>query len=148
MGKYIAGSDPAVPAGRHVLEDCVEAATMAPSLHNSQPWKFRIADGAVNVYADHTRQLAVLDPSGRELMISVGAAVFNLRLRLRQAGHLPRLTVFPDSGQSDLVATVTSAGPAPVTTSRSSNSLPRSSTGTLTGIRSRAPSSPLTSPNT
>src|SRR6266508_3751998 len=71
------------------LLSCVQAAVAAPSLHNSQPWRFRIRNGGVDVYADRTRQLEVIDPSGRELLISVGAAVFNLRVAIRQQGWVP-----------------------------------------------------------
>jgi Nitroreductase family len=89
-----------------VLEDCVRAATLAPSLHNSQPWRFRVGDGVVDVFADPGRRLDVLDPGGRELMISVGAALFNLRLRLRAAGHLPAPVYFPDPERPDLIARI------------------------------------------
>src|SRR6266545_2243593 len=71
------------------LLSCVQAAVAAPSLHNSQPWRFRIRNGGVDVYADRTRQLEVIDPSGRELLISVGAAVFNLRVAIRQQDGVP-----------------------------------------------------------
>jgi nitroreductase len=100
---------------RAILTDCVRAATLAPSLHNSQPWRFRIGDGVVDVFADPGRRLDVLDPGGRELMISVGAAVFTLRLRLRAEGLLPAPEYFPDPAQPDLVArvAVSDAGPAP-----------------------------------
>ena len=48
----------------------------APSLHNSQPWLFHAGPAHVDVHADRARQLQVLDLAGRELLISVGAAVF------------------------------------------------------------------------
>jgi nitroreductase len=86
-----------------LLTRCVEQATLAPSLHNSQPWRFRIDGDAVEVYADRSRRLEVLDPSGRELMISVGAAVFTLRAAIRGAGWIPSLSLYPES---DLVARV------------------------------------------
>ncbi|MFC3743162.1 Acg family FMN-binding oxidoreductase [Paractinoplanes deccanensis] len=89
-----------------VLVRCVAAATLAPSLHNSQPWHFRIEGDAVEVYADSLRRLEVLDPTGRELMISVGAAVFTLRAALRGEGYLPGVETFPDAGTPDLVARV------------------------------------------
>jgi nitroreductase len=89
---------------------CIAAAVAAPSLHNSQPWRFRIRDGGVDVYADRRRNLAVLDPSGRELMISVGAAVFNLRVAIRHQGRVPELRLRPDETRPDLAARVT-AGP-------------------------------------
>jgi nitroreductase len=91
---------------RQALLRCVEAATLAPSLHNSQPWRFRVDDGAVEVYADRARRLEVLDPDGRELMISLGAAVFTLRVAVRQEGWIPALDTFPDAARPDLVARV------------------------------------------
>jgi hypothetical protein len=94
-----------------VLTDCVRAATAAPSLHNSQPWLFRIRQGAVEVYADRSRQLEVLDPAGRELLISVGAALFTLRLELRAKGYLPAVEMFPEPARPDLIARV-GVGPA------------------------------------
>ncbi|RSM68055.1 nitroreductase [Actinoplanes sp. ATCC 53533] len=86
------------------LEGCIRLATTAPSLHNSQPWLFRVGDGVVDVYADWRRQLEVLDPTGRELLISVGAAVFTLGLALRGAGYRPEIGLFPDAGKPNLVA--------------------------------------------
>jgi hypothetical protein len=68
---------PSLPR-RETIEDCIRSATTAPSLHNSQPWLFRIGAGVIDVYADRRRQLEVLDPTGRELLISVGAAVLTL----------------------------------------------------------------------
>src|SRR6266542_2261344 len=93
------------------LLSCVQAAVAAPSLHNSQPWRFRIRNGGVDVYADRTRQLEVLDPSGRELLISVGAAVFNLRVAIRQQGWVPVGRTWPDADESELVARIR-PGPA------------------------------------
>ncbi|GAB2584140.1 nitroreductase [Paractinoplanes abujensis] len=88
------------------LVRCIETATLAPSLHNSQPWRFRLTGEEIEVYADHDRQLDVLDPDGRELLVSVGAAVFTLRLALRRAGRIPQLAVLPDPGRPDLVAVI------------------------------------------
>ena len=96
----------AVMSTAAMLRQCVEAAMLAPSLHNSQPWRFRIDDGAVEVFADRTRQLEVLDPDGRELMISLGAAVFTLRAAMRGEGWIPAVSLLPDPGSLDLVARV------------------------------------------
>jgi nitroreductase len=101
------GPRPPAAASRRLLADCVRAATTAPSLHNSQPWLFRISEHHVDVYADRSRQLEVLDPVGRELLISVGAAVFTLRLAMRRKGRLPVTLLFPDPDDGDLVARVT-----------------------------------------
>jgi nitroreductase len=88
------------------LTACVQAAIAAPSIHNSQPWRFRIRGGGVDVFADWDRRLEVIDPSGRELLISVGAAVFNLRLAMHQHGRAPMQRLLPDPAAPDLVARV------------------------------------------
>ncbi|RZT79615.1 nitroreductase family protein [Micromonospora violae] len=90
----------------NVLARCVAAATLAPSLHNSQPWRFRVTGREVRVYADHSRRLDALDPSGRELLISVGAALFTLRLALRAQGWRTTYLLFPEPDSPDLVARV------------------------------------------
>jgi nitroreductase len=88
---------------------------MAPSLHNSQPWLFRIHGSEVDVYADPERRLQVLDPDGREQLISVGAAVFTLRLALRQAGYASDVQLFPVPSRADLVARIRVTHAASVT---------------------------------
>ncbi|MFC7530119.1 Acg family FMN-binding oxidoreductase [Actinoplanes sp. GCM10030250] len=103
------------PPVREILLDCVRTATAAPSVHNSQPWKFRVRGGRVDVYADSSRHLRVLDEEGREQLISVGAAVFTLRLAIRSNGYRCDYTLFPEPGEPDLVARVTANRPAPVT---------------------------------
>ncbi|GCD95847.1 Acg family FMN-binding oxidoreductase [Embleya hyalina] len=69
----------------------------APSLHNSQPWYFRpTSDGrGIAVYADRTRAVPLTDPDGRALHISVGAAVFNVRVAAGRLGRDPRVTLLP-----------------------------------------------------
>jgi hypothetical protein len=103
-----------VPPGRTVLADCVRLATHAPSLHNSQPWRFRIDGPAVEVHVDPARRLEVLDPSGREQLISVGAAVLTLRLAIQQAGYRCAVEPFPQPEEETLVARVTAGRPVPV----------------------------------
>jgi hypothetical protein len=103
-----------VRPSRDVLVDCVRVATAAPSLHNSQPWRFRVVGSGVEVYADPGRRLEVVDPAGREPLISVGAAVFTLRLAMQRAGYQVELTVFPCPGEPDLVARVVAGRPVVV----------------------------------
>jgi nitroreductase len=91
----------------------VRAAIAAPSIHNSQPWRFRLIDGGIEVLADWDRRLDVVDPTGRELLLSIGAAVFNLRLSIRQNGRLPVLKVLPEPAEPELIARVTLGRPAP-----------------------------------
>lgn len=93
------------------LAACLEAATAAPSIHNTQPWRLRVRRTCVDVLADRQRQLPVIDPAGREMMISLGAAILNLRLAMLAHGRLPLLRLLPDRGERDLVARITVGQP-------------------------------------
>ena len=93
------------------LLDCLSAAGSAPSIHNTQPWRFDVHDDQIDVYADRLRQLDVLDPAGRELYISVGAAVLNLRVSILAHGRLAIFRPFPEPGRPDLLARVTVGRP-------------------------------------
>jgi hypothetical protein len=84
----------------------VATAARAPSLHNSQPWRF-FADGdALELHADASRGLRRVDPDGREMLISCGAALFGLRLAIRNLGYVPVTKVFPSEAQPGLLARV------------------------------------------
>ena len=64
----------------------VAAATRAPSVYNTQPWRFRLHDDGLDLVGDPTRRLGVLDPSGREYLVSLGAALFNARVSYAASG--------------------------------------------------------------
>jgi hypothetical protein len=87
----------------------------APSVHNTQPWRFRAAESAIDVLADPSRQLRQVDPDGRELLISCGAAVFGLRLGFRSLGCIPAVALLPEPETPDLIARVRVAGQAAIT---------------------------------
>ncbi|MGH4006688.1 MAG: Acg family FMN-binding oxidoreductase [Pseudonocardiaceae bacterium] len=86
--------------------DALRAAALAPSTHNTQPWRFRVAGGAFEVWADPSRRLPVVDPDDRQLRLACGAAVFNLRLAVLRAGRMPHVTMLPDPQHPLLLARV------------------------------------------
>jgi hypothetical protein len=88
------------------LEAIIATAVRAPSVHNSQPWRFRVTDSAIELSADPSRRLTVLDPDGREMLISCGAALFGLRLAVRHAGFRPVVELLPLRPRLDLLARV------------------------------------------
>jgi hypothetical protein len=98
---------------RRTAELLVEAATAAPSLHNSQPWRFvaRLADRVIEIYADPTRTLRRGDPRGRAVHIACGSALFNLRLAAAQAGWEPVARLLPCPRDPLLLVSVRLAGP-------------------------------------
>jgi nitroreductase len=81
-------------------------ALMAPSRHNTQPWVFEIDGEEVGVYADATRALPATDPDGRELIISCGAAVQDLRLAATHFGYASSLEIVHGHRRDGLVARV------------------------------------------
>lgn len=85
-------------------------ATLAPSVHNTQPWHFVLRRDVLDIYADRSRQLLVLDPRARQLVISCGCALFNARTSLAAAGLAVRVERFPDPNDPDLLAELTVVG--------------------------------------
>ena len=92
----------------------VEVAARAPSVHNTQPWRFTVTGDTIELYADASRQL-MEDVSGREMIISCGAALFGLRLAVRSLGYQPEVDLFPEPSQRRLLARVRAGRPAPMT---------------------------------
>jgi len=106
------------PAGRRglsprVVTSLLAAAVAAPSMHNTQPWRFRVRryTHTIELRADPARALPHSDPDGRAVHIACGAALFNLRLAAAVAGREPVVKLLPDPLQPVLLATVRLAGP-------------------------------------
>ena len=90
-----------------LLRRAAVRATLAPSVHNTQPWRMHLTDGRLDIYADLSRQLPVLDPTARQLFISCGCALMNARVSMAGAGSAARVTRFPHPLQTSLVASLT-----------------------------------------
>lgn len=97
----------------------VSVAARAPSIHNTQPWKFRPHQGGIELLGDPDRMVRTVDPHGRELIISCGAALFGLRLALRSLGRLPVVELQPEIAEPWLMARVSSGGHAARTAAES-----------------------------
>ncbi|MFI5909832.1 Acg family FMN-binding oxidoreductase [Dactylosporangium sp. NPDC051541] len=80
------------------------AALRAPSILNSQPWRWRLNGDQAELWADRSRQLTGLDPDGRLLLLSCGAALNHAVVTLRAAGYSAAVGRRPDPAHPDLVA--------------------------------------------
>jgi nitroreductase len=88
----------------------VALATRAPSVHNTQPWHFRAGEDVLDLYADRERQLAYLDPLGRQLTVSCGAALLFAQLALATSGLAYDVEVMPDPDDFDHFARIRCVG--------------------------------------
>lgn len=88
------------------LAASIRFAVLAPSGHNTQPWSFRVDGRSVELLADRSRRLPVVDPQDRELTISCGAALAFLEVAAARYGLTTTTAVWPDDADPDLVARV------------------------------------------
>jgi hypothetical protein len=89
-----------------VIRAAVQLACRAPSLHNSQPWRW-VADGdALHLFADSSRKLPWADQSGREALLSCGAVLDHLRVAMAAAGWTAHVDRFPNPSNLDHVASI------------------------------------------
>lgn len=99
-----------VPA--NTMRRIVELATRAPSIHNTQPWRWRASGHIIELLADRRYQLLEADPAGRDLVISCGAALHQAEVAAQALGWSVRVVRFPDPATPDLLACLDLA-PAP-----------------------------------
>lgn len=90
--------------GTSLLRDAAAAAALAPSTHNTQPWRMRIHDGALELCFDDARWLSIIDPLRRQMIVSCGCALYNARIALRAAGFLDDTRLLPDPTRPELLA--------------------------------------------
>ena len=104
----------AVPILVRQADYLIRMAARAPSLHNTQPWRFKVGARAIALSADPRRQLRE-DPDGREMLVSCGATLYGLRLGVRSLGYLPEVELFPEPARRRLLAWVRLGCAAPMT---------------------------------
>jgi len=90
-------------------------AGFAPSIHNTQPWRWRVSGSTLELWAARDRQLPVTDPVGRMLVLSCGTALHHARVALAAEGWQAGVERLPDPAQPDLLARVTVAQPIDMT---------------------------------
>jgi hypothetical protein len=90
-------------------------AGFAPSVDNSQPWRWRLSDSALELWAARDRQLPITDPVGRFLTLSCGAALHHACLALAAEGWQVTVNRLPDPTQPDLLARLSVAQPTEMT---------------------------------
>jgi nitroreductase len=89
-----------------LFRKAVERASRAPSVHNTQPWRFVVRPDVLELHGDSDRQLRALDPTGRQMVISCGCALFNARVGLA-ADRVVEVDRLPDPAKPDLLARLT-----------------------------------------
>jgi nitroreductase len=98
-----------------VLAEAAAAAGYAPSVHNTQPWRWRVGPGTLDLLADRSRQLQIADAQGRLMTMSCGAALHHLRVALAVQGWTAVVQRMPDKEDPDLLARVSLGERVPVT---------------------------------
>lgn len=89
-----------------VIKDAVRSACRAPSLYNSQPWRWVLdSDGRLQLFLDRGR-VVPSDRSRREALIGCGAALDHLQVALAAAGWRAHVDRFPDANRPDLLASI------------------------------------------
>jgi hypothetical protein len=92
--------------GEAALTRIVELACRAPSLHNSQPWRWVFDDTALHLFADHTRIGDRTDAAGREVILSCGVVLDHLQVAAAAAGWATTVDRFPDPHDHDHLASI------------------------------------------
>jgi len=88
------------------LKKALLLACRAPSVHNSQPWRWVVEDDAVHLFVDHHRTVPATDHSGREAIISCGAVLDHLRIAMTAAQYQASISRFPNPNNPSHLATI------------------------------------------
>ena len=98
----------AAPVPNSAVQTLLAAASLAPSIHNTQPWSFHVYGATIELHADLDRTLvSCVDPHARQLTLSCGAALFNMRVAAAYLGRRLTVAILPDPSVPTLLASVT-----------------------------------------
>jgi nitroreductase len=98
---------PSVVAVSEALARAAAIAGSAPSIHNTQPWRWQVGDAALDLYLAPERRLDNTDPDGRLAVISCGAALHHARTALAAEGWRVEVVPMPDPADPTHLAHVT-----------------------------------------
>jgi nitroreductase len=104
----------AVATTTDALVEAAELARFAPSIHNSQPWRWRVGDGVLDLYLATERRLPVTDPDARLAVLSCGTALHHARTALAAEGLAAEVVRLPDPDRPEHLARITAPGRIPV----------------------------------
>jgi hypothetical protein len=90
----------------NTVRSVIALAGRAPSIHNSQPWRWATGDTSLHLFSDRSRHLPATDPDGRDLLMSCGAALHHLRVGFAAAGWDTTVHRLPDPARPDHLAAV------------------------------------------
>jgi hypothetical protein len=79
------------------VRDVIRYATLAANSHNTQPWRFRVSDRAIDILPDFARRTPVVDPDDHHLFVSLGCAATNLALAAAASGRLGEISISHDN---------------------------------------------------
>ncbi|WP_210435298.1 nitroreductase family protein [Saccharopolyspora sp. ASAGF58] len=91
---------------QETMRSALGLACRAPSVHNSQPWRWKLAVHSVHLYLDRSRLLEIIDPTGREMVISCGAVLNHARIAFAAEGWRARVHRLPNPAQPDHLASI------------------------------------------
>ncbi len=97
------------------LREAAEAAGYAPSIHNTQPWHWKVRATSLELWSAPERKLDATDPEGRMLTLSCGAALHHARVALTALGFDTSVVRFPDQRHPEHLARIMITGQRPVT---------------------------------
>jgi nitroreductase len=88
------------------IRTALSMATRAPSVHNSQPWRWRVGPLSLHLHADQDRHLPSTDPDGRDLILSCGASLHHCIVALAALGWQAKVHRLPNPADPDHLAAI------------------------------------------